>query len=165
MAQIKKKFCMLGAFGVGKTSLVAQFVHSIFSEKYMTTVGVKLDRKDVCIEGRDVCLMIWDLHGEDEFMSVKDSYLRGSSAMLFVSDGTRPETVRAALDIRRRTREAFPVPALSLVNKNDLTDEWRVAGADLDVLEREGLDPRTTSAKTGENVEGAFRELARRTLA
>ncbi len=40
---IQKKICMVGAFGVGKTSLVARFVHSTYSDKYLTTVGVKID--------------------------------------------------------------------------------------------------------------------------
>ena len=44
---IHKKICLLGGFGVGKTSLVSRFVHSIFSDKYLTTVGVKIDKKSV----------------------------------------------------------------------------------------------------------------------
>jgi len=43
---IQKKICMIGAFATGKTSLVSQFVHSIFSDKYHTTVGVKIDKKN-----------------------------------------------------------------------------------------------------------------------
>ena len=35
---IQKKVCMVGTSGVGKTSLVAKFVHSMFSDKYLTTV-------------------------------------------------------------------------------------------------------------------------------
>jgi len=41
---IQKKVCMVGTSGVGKTSLVAKFVHSMFSDKYLTTVGVKIDK-------------------------------------------------------------------------------------------------------------------------
>ena len=44
-AMIQKKICMLGSFSVGKTSLVARFVSSVFSDKYLTTVGVKIDKK------------------------------------------------------------------------------------------------------------------------
>ncbi len=44
---LQKKICMVGAFATGKTSLVAQFVRSIFSEKYQTTVGVKIDKKQL----------------------------------------------------------------------------------------------------------------------
>ena len=44
---IKKKICMLGAFAVGKTSLVQRYVNSIFSEKYHTTVGVRIEKTQV----------------------------------------------------------------------------------------------------------------------
>ena len=46
---IQKKVCMVGTSGVGKTSLVAKFVHSMFSDKYLTTVGVKIDKKTVAV--------------------------------------------------------------------------------------------------------------------
>lgn len=64
---MKKKICLLGAFAVGKTSLVQQYVHSIFSDKYHTTVGVKIEKTQVIIDDEAVDLIIWDLHGEDEF--------------------------------------------------------------------------------------------------
>jgi len=60
---IQKKICMIGASGVGKTSLIAKFVHSMFSDKYLTTVGVKIDKKTVSVDGAEVMLMIWDLEG------------------------------------------------------------------------------------------------------
>src|SRR2546421_781201 len=53
---IQKKVCMIGTSGVGKTSLVAKFVHSIFSDKYLTTVGVKIDKKTVAVDGNEVML-------------------------------------------------------------------------------------------------------------
>ncbi|MFN6951418.1 MAG: Rab family GTPase, partial [Albidovulum sp.] len=85
---IQKKICLLGAFAVGKTSLVARFVRSTFSDKYLTTVGVKIDRKDLDLPGTPVTLMLWDLAGEDEFNTVQMSYLRGSAGLLIVADGT-----------------------------------------------------------------------------
>ena len=54
---IQKKICMLGGFAVGKTSMVARFVSSIFSDKYLSTVGVKIDKKTVTIDGCDVVLV------------------------------------------------------------------------------------------------------------
>ena len=80
-----KKICMLGSFAVGKTSLVSQFVSSIFSDKYLSTVGVKVDRKSVSVKGQDVTLMLWDLYGEDGFQRVQKSYLRGASGYLLVA--------------------------------------------------------------------------------
>ena len=58
---IKKKICMLGAFAAGKTSLVRRYVHSLFSEKYHTTVGVKIEKKPVNINGTPVDLLLWDI--------------------------------------------------------------------------------------------------------
>ena len=89
---IKKKICMVGLYGVGKTSLVKRFVQSLFDDKYLTTIGVKVDRKDVDVEGRAVSLAIWDLAGEDEVAQVKTSHLRGASGYLLcfissLSDG------------------------------------------------------------------------------
>ena len=63
---LQKKICMLGGFSVGKTSLVRRFVKSIFSETYLTTVGVKIDKKSVALPDKTVDLILWDLAGEDD---------------------------------------------------------------------------------------------------
>ena len=62
---IQKKVCMVGLFGTGKTSLVQQFVHSLFSERYLSTVGVKIDRKPMEVDGVALTLVLWDLAGRD----------------------------------------------------------------------------------------------------
>lgn len=62
---IQKKICMVGAYGVGKTSLVRRFVESMFDEHYHTTVGARIDKKVVTINGASIMLMIWDLAGGD----------------------------------------------------------------------------------------------------
>ena len=76
---IQKKVCLIGSFATGKTSLVSRFVKSIFSEKYLTTVGVKVDKKDIDLGGQLARLILWDLHGEDELQALRTSDLRGSS--------------------------------------------------------------------------------------
>jgi GTPase SAR1 family protein len=58
---IQKKICMLGAFAVGKTSLVARYVKSIYSDKYQTTVGVKIEKKTLQVDGQEWNLIVWDL--------------------------------------------------------------------------------------------------------
>ncbi|MGJ8679827.1 Rab family GTPase, partial [Paraglaciecola sp.] len=62
---IQKKICILGASGVGKTSLIKQYVEGIFSEKYLTSIGVKIDKKIVELDSSSVQLMIWDIEGID----------------------------------------------------------------------------------------------------
>ena len=162
---IQKKICMVGSFAVGKTSLVNRFVKSIFSEKYLTTVGVKIDKKTVDVDGRTVNLMLWDLYGEDEFQKLQMSYLRGSSGYFLVVDGTRKETLDKAMALRKRVAAAVgPVPHLMLFNKADLSEQWEI---DLPALKKhlKGAIPvGVTSAKTGQGVEAAFLDLARRML-
>ncbi|MDM8551136.1 Rab family GTPase [Desulfobacterales bacterium HSG2] len=162
---IKKKICMLGAFSVGKTSLVQQFVKSMFSDKYLTTVGVKIDKKSVAVNGKDVDLLLWDIYGEDEFQKVKTSYLRGASGYFLVIDGTRKKTLDTAFDLQKRAEAAVgSIPFILLFNKSDLTDEWEIEDEALEDLTRDGFTVMKTSAKTGEMVEEAFLSLAEKML-
>jgi small GTP-binding protein len=159
---IQKKICMLGAFAVGKTSLVSRFVSSIFSDKYLTTVGVKVDKKVVVLDDREVTLMLWDIYGQDDFQTVQESYLRGSSGYLLVADGTRRATLDIAVEIQRKAEQvAGAVPFLLLLNKSDLASEWQVDDRAVWQAAERGWPVLRTSAKTGAGVEGAFLELTR----
>ncbi|HNJ40987.1 MAG TPA: Rab family GTPase, partial [Acidobacteriota bacterium] len=132
---IQKKVCLLGAYAVGKTSLVARFVKSIFSEKYHTTVGVKIDKKTIQIDQQTLSCILWDLHGEDEFQKVRMSYLRGSSGYLLVVDGTRRTTLQTAIELQRTVEEAVgKVPFILVLNKSDLIYEWELDESELSEL-------------------------------
>jgi len=160
---LQKKICMIGAFSVGKTSLVKRYVESVFSETYLTTVGVKIDKKTVALDDRIVHLILWDLAGEDEVSSLRMSYLRGSAGYVLVADGTRPKTLEMALSLRQRVEaEHGPLPFALLLNKHDLTEQWAIRDDELEDLRRRGCWVRTSSARTGENVEDAFTDLAAR---
>jgi len=160
-ATLQKKVCVLGGFAVGKTSLIRRYVHSIFSDAYLTTVGVKIDKRTVALPDRTVHLILWDLAGEDDIASLRMSYLRGAAGYLLVADGTRPQTLAVALSLHRRVEaDHGRLPFSLLVNKNDLTDEWAIPEADLDGLRRDGWRVRSSSALTGDGVEDAFNELA-----
>ncbi|NJL62301.1 MAG: GTP-binding protein [Methylacidiphilales bacterium] len=162
---LQKKICMVGAFATGKTSLVARYVHSIFSGNYQTTVGVKIDKKTINFRGRELNLILWDLYGEDEFQKVRMSYLRGSSAYLLVIDGTRHNTLEKALSLQIRVEETIgKVPFILVVNKSDLTDEWEIEEGEIDKLKQQGWNIIQTSAKTGQGVEEVFETIAQKIL-
>ena len=159
---IHKKVCMLGGFAVGKTSLVARYVTSLFSEKYLTTVGVKIDKKQVTVDGQDVTLMLWDVYGQDEFQSVQASQLRGMAGYLLVVDGTRRATLETARQLQEMATAAVgPVPFILLLNKADLASEWDIDEQAFFKLAEQGWRVIRTSAKTGEGVEAAFESLTR----
>jgi small GTP-binding protein len=162
---IQKKICMLGAFAVGKTSLVSRFVKSIFSEKYLTTVGVKIEKKLLTVGDQDVSLMLWDLAGEDEFLQVRMSYVRGSSGYFLVADGMRRTTLDTMRSLQQRVEESIgQVPFIVLLNKVDLREQWEVDDAAINELTQKGWPVVLTSARTGVGVEDAFLVLTKRML-
>ena len=158
---IQKKICLLGAFAVGKTSLVMRYVNSIFGEKYHTTVGVKIDKKQLTSQGKDITLMIWDLAGQDDLTRLRTSYLRGVAGYVIVADGTRPFSLNTAINMHKEAREyTGDVPFIVAINKADLKDEqWQVEAEQLKALEDDGATIILTSAKTGDGVEEAFQTL------
>lgn len=155
---LKKKICMVGQFAVGKTSLVRRFIDSIFDDRYLTTIGVKIDRKDVTIDGKSITLMLWDLAGEDELAQLNVSHLRGASGYILVADGCRAATLAKAAELQQRIAEMLgPLPFVLVVNKADLRDQWEVQSAQ---IAQYGWPTFETSAKTGRGVEEMFLGLA-----
>ncbi|MBN8482928.1 MAG: GTP-binding protein [Xanthomonadales bacterium] len=163
MTTLARKVCMLGDFGVGKTSLVARFVRNTFSEKYLTTVGVKVDSREVALDDDTALkLVVWDIAGKSALDALNQSYLRGASGLMLIADGTREATLRTALDLLMQSRTVLPdAQAVLLVNKLDIIERWEVAPATLAELRR-SLPVFETSARFGDGVEQAFATLAER---
>jgi small GTP-binding protein len=154
------KICIMGAFAAGKTSLVSRYVRNTFSEKYLTTVGVRIERKPVRAGAHELDLILWDLHGEDEFQKVRASYLRGASGCILVVDRTRASTLETAMLLEQESRAALGgVPCIYVVNKTDLEEESEIDDTALSDLRRRGSAVIATSAKTGLGVEEAFEIL------
>lgn len=162
---LEKKICMLGTLAVGKTSLVRRFIEGIYSEDYQTSIGVKVDKKSVRESGQEVKLVLWDIFGEDRFQKVQASYWRGMFGYLLVVDGTRRNTLDEALALNQRiTDTGLKVPAILLVNKADLADQWEIDDGRLAQLTQSSWEIMRTSAKTGENVDAAFSRLTLKML-
>ena len=162
---LQKKICMLGSFAVGKTSLVRRFVKSIYSDVYQTTVGVKVDKKNIQVNGADLTLMLWDIYGEDDYQKMRWTYLRGAAGYLLVADGTRKATLDKAFSLEQRVREEVGViPFVFVINKCDLLPDWEVDSALEAQIAEKGWSILRSSAKTGEGVEEAFSLLARKML-
>ena len=156
---------MVGAFATGKTSLVARFVKGIYTDKYQTTVGVKIDKKRVEVEGTEVTMILWDIHGEDEFQNVRMSYLRGASAYLLVIDGTRRSSLEVALNLKAKVSESIGnIPFIAVVNKCDLQDEWEIDEKDIARLKAKDFELIRTSAKTDIGIERCFHRLAEKII-
>lgn len=162
---VQKKICMVGVFGTGKTCLVQRYVHSIFSARYLGTVGVKIDRKEIAAGGQPIVLMLWDLEGRDDHRDISPSYLRGAHGVIYVVDGTRRETYDQIFEIRDIVVNAVgDVPSVVALNKTDLVNEWKLDAQAEQTLSMRGMHTLRTSAKTGDGVEAAFQWLADATM-
>ncbi len=160
---IRKKICLVGAPGVGKTSLVRRFVERRFEADYHSTIGVRIDRRGLEIDGDDVSLIIWDIHGEDESLSVRSSYLAGMAGCFVVIDASRPDTIDVAETLRERALAVAEVPMVAVINKIDLVDDAEVAmsSARLAPLADSVM---ATSCLEDTGVDEAFEFLARATI-
>ncbi len=160
---LQKKICMIGDFSVGKTSTVSRFVSQAFSEKYLTTVGVKIDTKLIELPSKvQVKFILWDIAGNDALTTASASYLRGAAGYLLVVDGTRRPTWESAKKLQAEVSQQIgDKPFLVLLNKADLKEQWEIKQADVDLQLKQGWKMLKTSAKTGENVEKAFQVLGR----
>lgn len=153
---------MLGTYMVGKTSLVRQLVHSIFSDRYLSTLGVKISKKFVTVDDTPYMFMLWDMEGKTKTQDVNLAYLRGAMGFFVVADGTRRETLDDALLLREQALAfAGPLPHMLLLNKKDLSASWKITEEDMAALTPLGIQVLQTSAKTGHNTTEAFLGLAR----
>ena len=159
---ISKKIILTGSFGVGKTSLFNRFIYQQFSDKYLTTIGVKVNNKTIKIDDESISMMVWDVAGEVSQDKVPASYFLGASGIIYVMDLSRPLTfVNLESDIQF-LRDLLPNGTIIIVaNKKDLVTEEQ-----LETIRQELARPfdYSTSAKTGENVEELFIEMGKRLL-
>ena len=163
MTRLTSKVCVVGDFAVGKTSVVERFVSNHFSAKYLSTVGVKIDTKEIEQSALGVThkLVVWDVAGSDRFGDKEFAYLRGASGYIFVADGTRALTIESVKTIQSQIGDKYgDAPSVLLLNKRDLTAEWEVNDERFESLQASFNGAFKTSAKTGDEVEDAFKRLA-----
>jgi small GTP-binding protein len=130
----------------------------MFDDKYFTTLGVKIDKKEVNVNGQEITLMLWDIAGEDDLAQLRVSHLRGAHGYILVVDGCRAVTFQKAKELQKRVTETIgPVPFVFVMNKCDLRDKWEVQQGDIDAC---GWPTFETSAKSGSGVEEMFLGLA-----
>jgi len=167
--RMKTKVCLVGEAAVGKTSLIRRYVLEEFEDKYITTLGAKVSKKELSFDypERDITIQmdmtIWDIMGEKGFRDLlKEAFFHGARGVLAVCDITRKDTLHELNDwIAAVNRVTGNIPVQFLANKADLRDQAKVSEVDVKQLADSHKSPFLfTSAKTGENVEVGFMKLA-----
>jgi len=165
--RVKAKVCLVGEHGVGKTSLIRRYVLDEFDDRYIVTLGAKVSKREMTftfgpLGEVHMDMTVWDIMGSKGFRELlREAYFHGAQGILAACDLTRYETLTDLDDwIEAVFRTVKPVPIVFTVNKVDLRD--RAAFGEPQVREATSAFGATyfyTSAKTGENVESAFRAL------
>lgn len=174
MPMLSKKICLVGDFGVGKTSLIRRFVERQFSDQYLSTVGVKISKKKLELPAEeqqqplDLQLMLWDLEGHTKFKAIAPSYLQGAAGGLVVADVTRQETLARIPEHINLFLSVNPKGLIMIaLNKSDLVDQEKLEKLS-QMLQNSQPDPviaiYQTSAKTGTYVDEIFQRLAKRII-
>ncbi|UCD02087.1 MAG: GTP-binding protein [Promethearchaeota archaeon] len=158
------KLILGGEGGVGKTSMVHRFVEDSFLTDYKSTIGTSIMKKECEFQGLEskVRFVIWDLAGQAQFKRVRQTYLANAEAGILVYDVTREETFDSLENWFKEIKSVSPAISLILVgNKIDLKED-RVVSTEQgeELAQKLNLSYIETSAKTGENINDAFKMLA-----
>jgi len=155
---IRKKILLIGDFGVGKSSLIKRYIDNEFSDKYKTTIGVKISKKIIYIDNIETELLIWDIEGATPVKEIPSSYFKGASGAIFVCDVSRKETIGMLqhhidnfLSVNNQAKYVIAY------NKSDLLQEKETTTLLATLNSYEFL----VSAKTDFNVTRLFKTLAK----
>jgi len=167
--KMKVKVCLVGEGAVGKTCLIRRFIHDQFDDRYISTLGAKVSKKELKLPHPksagmiEIDMTVWDIMGEKGFRELlKEAYFHGAQGILAVCDVTRKDTLLELPEwIDSVNKVAGTVPLTVLANKIDLIDQQVVSEDEVKKIAESYKAPwLQTSAKSGENVEQGFKSLA-----
>lgn len=173
MMTIKKlssKICLVGDGGVGKTSLIRRYVHDIFKDKYITTIGTKVTRKELIFDYPEknvqvqLNAMIWDIMGQKAFRGLfRGSYFNGTNGIIGVCSLIDKDSLWSLVEwVNSIHKKVNSVPIILLANKSDLGNDYQFGEEDLrTVANKLNASFIYTSARTGENVPDAFLKIGK----
>ena len=158
------KILIIGNSGVGKSCLLLRFAENMFSDNYISTIGVDFKIRKMELDGKSVKLQIWDTAGQDRFRTIIKSYYRGSNGIIVVYDITDRDTFeQVQYWMGEIDAHASPDVCRILVgNKSDLSDSRVVTQEEGAALARQyGIPFIETSAKDSSHVEDMFITMAK----
>ena len=162
---------LIGDSLVGKTCLIQRYANGIFKEDYITTVGLDYYTKQEMINNLNVSVKLWDTAGQERFKALTPSFFRNAEGVVIAYDVTNSESFDnlkfwiSSIKTNLFEKNIF-IPIIIIGNKIDLEDMRDISKDVASAFAKENnFKYFETSAKTGEGVDEAFRDLVNQVLA
>jgi len=166
MSRFKFKITLIGDGVVGKTSLIKKFTQGSFQKEYIKTIGAQFSKYNEELEGDSCELVFWDVAGQDEFHFLRPSFYRSSNASIVVfsieeNNFGKESFKHAGQWLKEIKKFCGDIPVALFGNKVDLVDESILDEEKIFkfVKKNDIIGYYRTSAKTGQNVENAFKAI------
>ena len=161
---------IIGDTAVGKTSIISRYANGTFKEEYIATVGLDYSIKQEIIDDKSIQIKIWDTAGQERFKSLTQNYFRNAEGVILTFDVTSSESFGnlkywiSSFKENMEKKNIF-IPVIIIGNKIDLVDSREINKEDAEKFSKEkNYKYFETSAKTGEGVDEAIKELVNQVL-
>ena len=161
------KVVLVGESGVGKTSIITQFIDQTFQEDQQSTTGGTFSTKTViCDNGKILKFEIWDTAGQERYRSLTKMFYKDANAAVMVYDITRKDSFDELKNYwAEQIKESSPKEIILAVaaNKSDLIEQESVdEGEARNFAAEYGAIYTSTSAKSTAGVTNLFEEIAKK---
>ena len=161
------KIVLIGDTCVGKSCILVRFSDDVFSENYVTTIGVDFRFKTMIVKNKIAKIQIWDTAGQERYRSITTAYYRGAAAIIICCDSTNKDSfynLNNWIDeIAKYTDK--DVDKLILMNKCDLVEDRVIDKSEMNKFEKEnGIKIMEVSAKTGDGIDKAFEYIIQKLI-
>ena len=161
---------VIGDTSVGKTSLITRYTNGTFKDEYLATVGLDYYSKEEIINNKTINIKIWDTAGQERFKALTQSYFRNAEGVMLAFDVTKSESYDnlkdwiASIKKNLEGKNIF-LPLIIVGNKIDMEESREVEKESAEQFATENnYKYFETSAKTGEGVDEAVRDLVNQVL-
>ena len=132
----------------------------MYTESYISTIGVDFKIKTVQREGKTIKLQIWDTAGQERFRTITASYYRGAHGIFIVYDITDRNSFNSVKNLWLQELERYSmedIPKILLGNKCDLACDRQISSEEAKIFpDALGIPYIETSSKQDANVQECY---------